>query len=126
MKPLIEPSAPIPDEPATNNLTIANYIGTDKCSGCGKTDEVLNVTEELMYCQECVIKAFAEHWGISDYDDDYHGILEDWQMKPLIETTLHYVVVVALVVAGLVWVRAELPNVTQLLVDRLVNAAKAR
>lgn len=52
------------NQPAPDEMTIANYIGTDACTGCGKTDEVLNVTEDLMYCQECVSKAFANHWGI--------------------------------------------------------------
>ena len=48
------------------DLAIANYIGTDECSGCGKVDEVLSVSEELCYCHECINKAFAEHWGVAE------------------------------------------------------------
>ena len=47
----------------TNELTIANYIGTDECSGCGKTDEVLSLSEDLHYCLPCINKAYAAHWG---------------------------------------------------------------
>ena len=47
-------------------------------------------------------------------------------MEKIIETTLHYVVVVVLLVAGFLYLQSQLPSITESLSERLTKAANVR